>query len=316
MPDRLIDLVGGLRGRRSGSATARCTGGTVVTHLEAGADPITGGSLFEIGSVTKTVTATLLAVMVGQGRVRLDDEIGAWIDAGDCGRITLEQLATHTSGLPRLSPAIIERARVSGDDPYGLVSAEDVLGDLRRLGCVDRPAPPVYSNVGYMVLGHVLAVAAGQPFEAVVTDQVLQPLDMRTAGFDLVDRPARIPGYERNRPTPHWHHQLGGAGAIEASIDDMAAFVNAQIDPAGSPLGPALELAQAARTAGPAGGPIGLAWHHRGPVIWHNGGTRGFGAFVAFDRQASSGVVVLTNSAHRPSTDRAGFRLLDELARG
>src|SRR5580692_12620448 len=59
---------------------------------------------FEIGSVTKTMTATLLASLVGDGVVALDDEIGRWLDAGPNAGITLEQLATHTSGLPRLAP--------------------------------------------------------------------------------------------------------------------------------------------------------------------------------------------------------------------
>ena len=59
---------------------------------------------FEIGSITKTMTATLLASLVGDAVVALDDEIGRWLDAGPNADITLEQLATHTSGLPRLAP--------------------------------------------------------------------------------------------------------------------------------------------------------------------------------------------------------------------
>jgi CubicO group peptidase (beta-lactamase class C family) len=59
---------------------------------------------FEIGSITKTMTAALLASLAGDGVLALEDEIGRWLDAGPNGNITLEQLATHTSGLPRLAP--------------------------------------------------------------------------------------------------------------------------------------------------------------------------------------------------------------------
>src|SRR5215470_17377672 len=73
---------------------------------------------FEIGSITKTMTGAVLASLADDGIVRLDDEIGRWLDAGVNGDITLGQLATHTSGLPRLSPSHVRGAA----DPYEFLS--------------------------------------------------------------------------------------------------------------------------------------------------------------------------------------------------
>jgi D-alanyl-D-alanine-carboxypeptidase/D-alanyl-D-alanine-endopeptidase len=72
---------------------------------------------FEIGSVTKTMTAALLALLAADGALSLDDEIGRWLSAGPNGGITVRQLATHTSGLPRLAPNM-DRSTVDPANPY------------------------------------------------------------------------------------------------------------------------------------------------------------------------------------------------------
>src|SRR6516162_4758557 len=82
---------------------------------------------FEIGSITKTMTATLLASLVGDSVVALDDEIGRWLDAGPNAAITLEQLATHTSGLPRLAP----NQRTRDANPYRHFTAQRAEKGLR-----------------------------------------------------------------------------------------------------------------------------------------------------------------------------------------
>ena len=82
---------------------------------------------FEIGSITKTMTAALLASLVGDGVLTLDDEIGRWLGAGPNGNITLEQLATHTSGLPRLAP----NQPIGEANPYRDFTAERAEEGLR-----------------------------------------------------------------------------------------------------------------------------------------------------------------------------------------
>jgi CubicO group peptidase (beta-lactamase class C family) len=112
---------------------------------------------FEIGSITKTMTAALLAGLVGDGVLALDDEIGRWLDAKPNGNITLEQLATHTSGLPRLAPN-----QPTGEaNPYRDFTAERAEEGLRTATRTPG-AGHLYSNFGYQLLGVVLERASGQ----------------------------------------------------------------------------------------------------------------------------------------------------------
>ena len=89
---------------------------------------------FEIGSITKTMTGAVLASLADDGIVGIDDEIGRWLDAGRNADITVRQLATHTSGLPRLSPSHV----LGAPDPYDFLTAAVAEGELRRTAL---PAP-------------------------------------------------------------------------------------------------------------------------------------------------------------------------------
>ncbi len=123
---------------------------------------------FEIGSITKTMTATLLASLVGDGVLGLDDEIGRWLAAGPHGNITLEQLATHTSGLPRLAP----NQPTDEENPYRDFTAERAQEGLRA---ADRTpgAGHLYSNFGYQLLGLVLERASGQRYRDLLAERLL-----------------------------------------------------------------------------------------------------------------------------------------------
>jgi len=218
-----------------------------------------GSSVFEIGSITKTVTGLLLALLVDRGTVRLDDPIGMWIDVGRAGTITLEQLATHTSGLRRVTPTMVRRASSMPDNPYRDTTGDDVLGDLRRLKR-RMPGAVLYSNAGYVVLGYVLAIAAARSYEDLVRDEIFVPLQMHHANFGDDTDPRRLPGYRNARPTTHWHFQLHGAGGVEATIWDMAAYLAANVDPASTPLAAALVRARS-KLAQHDAACVGLGWH-------------------------------------------------------
>lgn len=117
---------------------------------------------FEIGSVTKTMTAALLALLADDGALSLDDEVGRWLSAGPNSGITLRQLATHTSGLPRLAPNM-DLSTVDPANPYagfGFGRAEEGL----RQATAAAERPWLYSNFGYHLLGLVLERASGQSY--------------------------------------------------------------------------------------------------------------------------------------------------------
>jgi D-alanyl-D-alanine-carboxypeptidase/D-alanyl-D-alanine-endopeptidase len=132
---------------------------------------------FEIGSITKTITAALLASLVGDGVLALDDEIGRWLDAAPNGSITLEQLATHTSGLPRLAP----NQPTSEANPYRDFTAGRAEEGLRTTTRTPG-AGHLYSNFGYQLLGLVLERASGQRYQDLLAERLLGPLGMTRSG--------------------------------------------------------------------------------------------------------------------------------------
>jgi CubicO group peptidase (beta-lactamase class C family) len=207
-------LVDGLRpGLSETAALAVVTAdGEGYTVESSGRCPADGR--FEIGSITKTMTGTVLASLVDDGIVDLDDEIGRWLDAGESADITLRQLATHTSGLPRLSPSHVAGA----PDPYAFLTAQVVEAELRKAGSGPRGVEHDYSNFGFQVLGLVLERADRTAFADLLEHRVLIPLGMACSGIPGRGGGAVITGYAQGAPAERWYHHLWGAGGVEWPI--------------------------------------------------------------------------------------------------
>jgi CubicO group peptidase (beta-lactamase class C family) len=118
------------------------------------------GSHWEIGSITKVFTGILFADMCEHGEVGLEDPIGRWVPAEVAERLpdhqpTLRQLATHTSGLPRLPKGWMRR--IKGPDPYSQLSLQDVWDALGPQTLAPSKERFRYSNFGMGLLGHLLS---------------------------------------------------------------------------------------------------------------------------------------------------------------
>ncbi|MFE2557279.1 serine hydrolase domain-containing protein [Streptomyces sp. NPDC059352] len=329
---RLAARIRALTGARHPVAAAVVSpGGTRIACLGAGRDTtadaaagttagtVAGAELdadFEIGSISKGVTGLLYAEALARGEIEARTTLGDLLPLGDApaGRVTLEALSIHRSGLPRI-PASAHpwRRTVSlwrhGTNPYG----EDVgqLLDQARGVRVGKPRSR-YSNLGYELLGHALARAARTTYAELVLQRVTTPLGLgcfylpATAG-QL--RPGAVRGTSRRgRPREPWTGEaLGPAGGIRADIRSMARLTEALLDgsaPGIAALDPVAPLGAGAR--------IGAAWvtvQVKGlTVTWHNGGTGGFRSWLGLDRATGTGVAVL--SATTASVDRHGFALL------
>ena len=246
---------------------------------------------FEIGSITKTMTAALLASLVGDGVLALDDEIGRWLAAGPHADITVEQLATHTSGLPRLAP----NQPTDEVNPYRDFTAERAEEGLRAAARTPE-AGHLYSNFGYQLLGLVLERASGQRYQDLLAERLLGPLGMTRSGVGGSGGGTRLTGHAGGEPTGHWDFALPGPGAVEATIGDLARYLAACLTPPGGPLGTAIRLCQQPRvrigdqTAG------GLAWIIADGLLFHNGGTGGFTASMAIDQAAGHAIAALVNT--------------------
>ncbi len=281
-------------------------------------------ALFEIGSVTKVLTATLLADQALAGMVRLDEPLrsllpGVCVPARD-GEITLEHLATHTSGLPRLPPGFLRGALGRRSNPYASLSEDDVLAALERCRLRRPPGTRVhYSNFGAGLLGIALSRRAGLGYESLLGRRILRPLGLSETGI-AVPEERLVGGHSRRgRPVSHWDVcGLEGAGALRSSARDLLRLARACLDPPEAAPGPALALALQPRRRVGRPMDIGLGWFltrrkDGWTLAWHNGGTGGFRSFLGLARDRAVAVVVLTNCARSP--DGLALRTVDHLAR-
>ena len=284
-----------------------------------------GDTVFEIGSVTKVFTSTVLADLVSRGELTLDTPVQGLLDgdvpvpARDGARITLEHLATHSSGLPRM-PDNFDPADFA--NPYVDYTEERLYEFLSSYELTRGVGETVeYSNLGYGLLGHALARGTGRDYEALVAQVVLEPLAMADTAVTLSPslRERLAAGHDDSLdPVALWDFAaLSGAGSFRSTVNDMLLFLEANIDPWSSPLSEALRSAHARRADMPDPDMgIGLGWivhdtkdGRDGRMLWHNGGTGGYSSFVGFDPESQVAVVVLSNAA--APVDFLGFRLLN-----
>jgi len=264
--------------------------------------------IFEIGSMTKVFTGLLLADTVNEGKARLDDPIGKFLPASlklapEVAAITLEQLATHTSGLPRLPDNFAPADRLDPYADYGVPAMYAFLQSYHPAKPVPQPAD--YSNFGMGLLGHILALIHGQSYAALVAERITGPLGMTDTVIELSpEQQARfaVPFSGATAVKPWRLTALAGAGALRSTAADLVRFAQALMSPGDTPLQQAWTLARQPRTDMD-GEKIGLAimiGKRNGAVnYWHNGGTGGFRSALDFSPEAGHAVVVLINSDAR-----------------
>ncbi len=266
-------------------------------------------TLFEIGSITKTFTGTLLGEAVAREEVRLDQPLQELLpedvklteklrDA-----LQLKHLATHTSSLPRL-PSNMPYG--DPENPYADYTEQRLWNFLKTYEPKDAPGTKMeYSNLGAGLLGHVLAKHANTDYASLLADRLTKPLEMNETAITLsAEQQQRLapPHNVDGAPAKNWDLAvLAGAGAIRSTTSDMVKYVKAYLKPPASPLGKGIELAWRKQQD-----PIskddfalGLAWHlaRDGATRWHSGQTGGYHADVFIIRGVNIGVVVLGNTA-------------------
>jgi CubicO group peptidase (beta-lactamase class C family) len=279
-------------------------------------------TIFEIGSVTKMFTGTVLADMVLKGEVKLQDAVAQYLPAtvhvpARSGKsITLLDLATHRSGLPSL-PENLHPANHA--NPFADYTVGQLYGFLSAYALARDPGELYdYSNLGMALLGHALARRAGISFEALVVRRVLEPLQMRdtciTLPSALLSRFATGHDAFLGRQRPWELAALAASGGLRSTARDIILFLKAYLHPGETPLERQVLLASEPRQEG--GRPsveLGLGWHiverDGERVATGNGQTGGFAAFLAYNKARDRGVVVLSNSAR--SVDDIGWYVLN-----
>lgn len=265
--------------------------------------PVTNSTIFEIGSVTKTFTTTLLAMQVEAGKIKLNDAIGPYLPTTVQNeivkQITFEQLATHTASLPKIPP---------GYSPDGSYGATDFIDFLNHW----QPPYPIgskwqYSNLGFGLLGYALTGVMKQNFWSALHHDLLQPLAMNnTMYFVLPELQNQYAQgyYANNEPAPRWKMTAWkpSSGALRSTPIDMMKYLQANLNIGNAPasIKQAMQFAQQnyfkinARTM------QGLAWSttvfpEGGKMIWKVGATAGFSTFIALNPDKQMGLVIMIN---------------------
>jgi D-alanyl-D-alanine-carboxypeptidase/D-alanyl-D-alanine-endopeptidase len=273
---------------------------------------------FEIGSVTKTMTAALLAEFIARGEVSLEDPFAKLLPQGTRvpsfnGReITIGDIVTHASGLPSIPPQL-HMADVN--NPYASVTERDLLDALAATQLTRAPgARWEYSNFAMMVLSYALAKRSGKDYETLLRERLLAPLGMNDSY--IAKRPPDVhlaQGHMGNTmPAGPWDVpvDMAGVGGVHATLPDMVRYLEGELGTRASAISPALARTQQ-QVADVGGHRMGMNWILSGAsghtIVAHEGGTGGHSSLVAFDRAAKRAVVLLSDTA---LTSAGGFGTL------
>lgn len=276
--------------------------------------PPTADTLLDIGSITKVFTCLAVAEQVLRDDLGLHTQVGQVIPQLRGLPITVEQLATHTSGLPR-SP-IGMRAELRDSNAYSAISSQQVL-DAAVSAKLAKQGSLRYSNLGVSLLALVAQTVAGVD----TYDDLVRPItdelgmsDTRAAlTADQHERLATGYGW-RGKPVPEWNLRgMAGCGALRSTVTDVLKFLRAQLDVAT----PAIEMSQRIRLI-EARYSIALGWFVMdspdGPVYWHNGATGGYRCFAAFVPERQIAVVTMTNQYTLRGPDSEALRILKQFS--
>ncbi|MEM9171093.1 MAG: serine hydrolase [Pseudomonadota bacterium] len=273
-----------------------------------------GDTRFEIGSVSKIMTAQLAEVLFRQGKLDwnwpLTDALPTWQFADEqVAAIVLSELAKHTSGLPRLPDNLGVSDTI---DPYAAYDAAALQRFLTTFKPDALKKQPAYSNLSAGLLGFIAGEVAGTTYQRALSTHLLTPLNLAqtSPGHDKKLDVQLAQGMSYGRPVSPWHFDaLAGAGAVVSTANDMLRWLQHTLDPN------ALDGALHDQLGGDAW--RGAAWNRRddlegGTAFAHGGQTAGFATLALIQPEANRGLVVLATSADNSAIAGLGLKLISD----
>ena len=308
-----------------------------VSDSRSGTRP-RGETLFAVGSLSKGLVGNLAAMLVQDGLLDWDDDLGQLLPAGtplseDARAITLLQLATHSAGLPRqpMTPRTLGyfiEYLFTGNNFYRHFDQAyllDYLADFSK----PRQVAPQYSNIGYALLSHVLERRSGQSIDELAAERILGPLQLSNTSY----QPQQLAGYaerarghagdqpkfiRRGRPVPDWQFSdiLHGSAALYSNADDLLDYAAAHLHSSGdAQRDAALRDSLRVRLERPREAPA-IAWIvdtiHGQQLTYQVGLVAGYASYLGLDSRHKTAVVVLQNSFNWSNS--IGHRLLLRMA--
>jgi CubicO group peptidase (beta-lactamase class C family) len=278
--------------------------------------------VFEIGSISKVFTSTILGQMVDQEIVSLDDRAGQLLglnDLDDYG-VTLQHLSNHTSGLFPL-PANLNGTTSNPYKDYDSQLLMEYLSSEVELSTLPGEAY-AYSNLGAGLLGYILTEQMGQSYEELLQERICTPLGLNhTSSIRAnIAQDQIVSGRHFNGEiAANWDFDvLVGAGGILSTVEDLIQFAQSQID--GSLT--SSDITHNTTHNINENMEMGLGWHIINPEsggrwLWHNGGTGGYTSSLTIDKDHETSVVILSNvsgfHSSMSSIEQLSFALIKEL---
>lgn len=275
-----------------------------------------GDLFFEIGSTTKTFTSLLLAKLVTEGKISLDDPVSHYKPvyknalSYNGKEITFRHLATHTSRLPREDMKTIRKNlkenKQEKNNPYKSFTSDHLHQfyidfDLKK----EIGTKWGYSNIGIGLLGNILAELEKFTYEEAIQKYILEPFQMKdtfiTVGNERMDRYVKAYDKKGKRVPPIELPAIDGAGAIKSTVNDMLTYLEHQIGLRDSPLAESIALTHERQNAKAFKRlDMGLCWMiedvkwSKYPIYHHGGTTIGFHTYCGFMKEREIGIVIFS----------------------
>ena len=281
-------------------------------------------SVFEIGSISKVFTSTLLANSVIDQQLALDDPINkfAKTEIKSKQEISFKSLANHTSGLPRL-PSNLNLFLADPQNPYKDYDAELLESYLKEdiVLAQDPGEKYAYSNLGAGLIGYLLSKKEGMTYAELLQAKIFSKYEMSSSTLDRSQVEQKlIKGLnQEGEEVSNWDFDvLAGAGGILSSVSDLSKFAIAQFDDSNTELA----LTRKKTFTVNKNMDMGLGWHiiktkSGDELHWHNGGTGGYTSSIAIDVEKNRAIIILSNvSAFNKAMgniDQLCFELMESL---
>jgi D-alanyl-D-alanine-carboxypeptidase/D-alanyl-D-alanine-endopeptidase len=285
--------------------------------------PLDASSIFEIGSISKALTGLLLHTLIAEGKISLDDPVNKFLPEGSRlpkvknKDILIRHLITHSSCLPRM-PGNFNPPPAEVANPYNYYSPKDLLAFLPQVtpGECELGKTPEYSNLGAGLLGYILTKVSGKPYSELFNDRIAKPLKTKSLGVMGASDKWTQGHTPAGAPQPQWTFTdaIVGAGGVDANADDMFKLLSFLMKPDQTPLGKAVVASTVVQLPTPTMS-FSTFWvrnvHASKTLIWHNGMTGGFNAFIGWVEGTQTGVFILSNNGEDVATN-LGMTIMSE----
>ncbi|HHA1268516.1 TPA: serine hydrolase domain-containing protein [Enterobacter bugandensis] len=283
--------------------------------------PVRPDTLFALGSLSKGITAEVVACLVSEGQLNWNDSLATLLPPGtplskDAQKITLLELVTHTSGLPRQNmdvPMLGKFIRYlgTGDNFYAELDSDNVLRYLANWRA-PRNKTPQYSNTGYALIGYILKHKTGEDIQSLASRYIFRPLHMANSSFTpqkLKGYPQRALGHAGDQPkfiprgqlTPDWHfsNNMVAAASLYSNAEDLAAYARYHVSTTHNPLLDSVFDEVRNTDIQRPDGVQGIAWTTDfiglEKITYQVGYIGGYSSFIGYDKEKGNAVVVLQN---------------------